>query len=161
MFGLGKKKVSVHAVFTGEVVAISEVPDPVFAQGMLGEGFAVIPDETGALDVLSPLTGTVTKVFKTLHAYAIRTEEGVDVLVHVGLETVDLKGEGFTALVSEGQDVAAGDPLVSVDGELLREKGINLITPVVFTEKKQVEGIDVRTGHANGGDEVATVTAAK
>lgn len=161
MFGLGKKKVSVHAVFSGEVVALSEVPDPVFAGGMLGEGFAVVPGEGDAIDVVAPIDGTITKVFKTLHAYALRSNVGVDVLVHVGLETVELKGEGFTALVTEGQTVHAGDPLVSVDAAVLRTKGINLITPVVFTEKKQVSDVDVTVGAAGAGDKVATVTVAK
>lgn len=161
MFGLGKKKIKVHSVFSGDVSGVDTVPDPVFSQRMLGDGFAVTPaDDAGVLEVLSPAAGTLSKLFKTLHAFAVTTDEGLEILVHIGLETVVLKGEGFEALAAQGDRVEAGTPIVRVDAEQIRSAGTNLITPVVFTKGKQVSSVDVEQGPATGGDAVCTVTLA-
>ncbi|USR79218.1 PTS sugar transporter subunit IIA [Arcanobacterium pinnipediorum] len=161
MFGLGKKKVEFHPVFAGRVVPVTEVPDPVFAQGMLGDGYAVIPDENAdELVVCAPVDGEVAKLFKTLHAFTMHVESGVDLLVHIGLDTVDMRGEGFTALVEKGQAVKAGTPIMRLDAKALRASGKNLITPVVFTEKVQVKSVVVHEGEAGLDAVAATVTLA-
>ncbi|MDO5035086.1 MAG: glucose PTS transporter subunit IIA [Actinomycetaceae bacterium] len=152
MFGLGKKKVDFHPVFAGDVVTFDDVPDAVFQDRMLGEGYAVVPQEVDTLDVLAPVDGTVSKVFRTLHAFAMKTEDGLDVLVHIGLGTVELGGKGFTELASKGQVVKAGDPVIRVDAAAVRAAGLNLVTPVVFTKKKQVQSVDVTEGRANPSD---------
>lgn len=158
MFGLGKKKISVVAPFAGEVVAMDQVPDPVFAQRMLGDGIAVNPPQrAGVIEVGAPIAGTVRKIFKTLHAFAIIGDDGAEVLVHIGLETVELKGEHFEALVEAGAHVDAGQPIMRVDVDAIREKGLTPITPVVFTKNGQIKDVVINNPEPTSpGIEVAT-----
>lgn len=150
--------VDVRAPFAGDVVALSQVPDASFAQGMVGEGFAVMPDAVDAFDVCAQVDGTITMVFKTRHAFGMKTADGLDLLIHIGIDTVELKGEGFTALAKKGDTVTAGTPIIAVEAQKLRERGVNLITPVVCPTAKQVAGVDIaREGHAQPGEVAATV----
>ena len=150
--------VDVRAPFAGEVVELSQVPDASFAQGMVGEGFAVMPDAVDAFDVCAPVDGTITMVFKTRHAFGMKTADGLDLLIHIGIDTVELKGEGFTALAKKGDTVTAGTPIIAVEAQKLRERGVNLITPVVCPTAKQVAGVDIaREGHALPGEVAATI----
>ncbi|GAA1470713.1 N-acetylglucosamine-specific PTS transporter subunit IIBC [Corynebacterium aurimucosum] len=150
--------VDVRAPFAGDVVELSQVPDASFAQGMVGEGFAVMPDAVDAFDVCAPVDGTITMVFKTRHAFGMKTADGLDLLIHIGIDTVELKGEGFTALAKKGDTVTAGTPIIAVEASKLRERGVNLITPVVCPTAKQVAGVDIaREGHALPGEVAATV----
>ncbi|WP_339017153.1 N-acetylglucosamine-specific PTS transporter subunit IIBC [Corynebacterium hesseae] len=150
--------VDVRAPFAGDVVALSQVPDASFAQGMVGEGFAVMPDAVDAFDVCAPVDGTITMVFKTRHAFGMKTADGLDLLIHIGIDTVELKGEGFTALAKKGDTVTAGTPIIAVEAQKLRERGVNLITPVVCPTAKQVAGVDIaREGHTQSGEVAATV----
>lgn len=162
IFGLGKKKVDLIAPFAGQVVAVDEVPDQVFAQRMLGDGFAVIPPEgQDVVDVLAPVSGALATVFGTRHAFAIIAEGGLEVLVHIGLDTVELRGEGFEALAKTGDKVRAGQPVIRMDVAKVRESGRNPITPVVFTNASQVAGVKVTTGQVAGPQTtVCTVTLA-
>ena len=147
-----------RAPFAGDVVELSQVPDASFAQGMVGEGFAVMPDAVDAFDVCAPVDGTITMVFKTRHAFGMKTKDGVDLLIHIGIDTVELKGEGFTALAKRGDTVTAGTPIIAVEASKLRERGVNLITPVVCPTAKQVASIDIaREGHALPGEVAATI----
>ncbi len=161
MFGFGAKKVDLVAPFAGEVVTIGQVPDPVFAQRMLGDGFAVIPaaDQT-SVEVGAPVDGELTQVFGTRHAFAIKAASGLEVLVHIGLDTVELGGEGFEALVEAGANVSAGQPIIRVDLAALRSAGRNPITPVVCTEADQVGSLKASTGPATAGAKVCQVTLA-
>lgn len=150
--------VDVRAPFAGDVVELSQVPDASFAQGMVGEGFAVMPDAVDAFDVCAPVDGTITMIFKTRHAFGMKTADGLDLLIHIGIDTVELKGEGFTALAKKGDSVTAGTPIIAVEASKLRERGVNLITPVVCPTAKQVAGVDIaREGHALPGEVAATV----
>ena len=157
--GLGvKSDVDVCSPFAGDVVELSQVPDASFAQGMVGEGFAVMPDAVDAFDVCAPVDGTITMVFKTRHAFGMKTADGLDLLIHIGIDTVELKGEGFTALAKKGDTVTAGTPIIAVEASKLRERGVNLITPVVCPTAKQVAGVDIaREGHAQPGEVAVTV----
>ena len=150
--------VDVRAPFAGDVVELAQVPDASFAQGMVGEGFAVMPDAVDAFDVCAPVNGTITMIFKTRHAFGMKTADGLDLLIHIGIDTVELKGEGFTALAKKGDTVTAGTPIIAVEAQKLRERGVNLITPVVCPTAKQVAGVDIaREGHALPGEVAATV----
>ncbi len=150
--------VDVRAPFAGDVVELSQVPDASFAQGMVGEGFAVMPETVDAFDVCAPVDGTITMVFKTRHAFGMQTADGLDLLIHIGIDTVELKGEGFTALAKKGDTVTAGTPIIAVEAQKLRERGVNLITPVVCPTAKQVAGVDIaREGHVQPGEVAATV----
>ncbi|MBA3349358.1 MAG: PTS glucose transporter subunit IIA [Actinobacteria bacterium] len=121
--------------FTGKVVPLEEVADDVFSQRIMGDGVAVLPSEGS---VVAPIGGTVGKLFEGGHGFAIETPEGLQVLVHVGLETVHLKGDGFTVKVIEGAEVAAGDEMVRVDLERMRELGIDMVSPVVVISGQNV-----------------------
>ena len=133
MKGTGKQDavLCVMAPLTGQTVALDQVPDPVFAEKVLGDGVAIIPEDG---KILSPVTGEVTSVAATQHAYGFQSEDGLEVLVHVGLETVGLQGEGFTVHVKEGDKVKAGDLIAEVDLELLKSKNIKSITPVLICD---------------------------
>ncbi|OFK68140.1 PTS N-acetylmuramic acid transporter subunit IIBC [Corynebacterium sp. HMSC076G08] len=154
----GETDVDVRAPFAGDVVELSQVPDASFAQGMVGEGFAVMPETVDAFDVCAPVDGTITMIFKTRHAFGMKTADGLDLLIHIGIDTVELKGEGFTALAKKGDTVTAGTPIIAVEAQKLRERGVNLITPVVCPTAKQVAGVDIaREGHVQPGEVAATV----
>ena len=130
----------VYSVADGEVIALEEVKDPVFSQKMMGDGFAVEP-ENG--NIVSPVSGTVSSVFPTKHALGIVTEAGLEVLVHIGLDTVSLEGKPFTVHVAEGQKVAAGDLLVTADLDAIREAGRETSTIVVFTNADAIQSVNL------------------
>jgi len=121
--------------FTGKVVLLEEVADDVFSQRVMGDGVAVLPSEGR---VVAPVAGTVGKLFEGGHGFAIETPDGLQVLVHVGLETVHLKGDGFTVKTNEGDEVAAGDEMVTVDLDRMREFGIDMVSPVVVISGQDV-----------------------
>ena len=151
MFGK-KTKVTLHAPCAGNLVPITEVPDPMFSQKMLGDGFAVIPPlET--FEVVAPCAGTLFKVFDTGHAFAMKSTEGLEILVHIGLETVELAGKGFTPLAQTGDRVEAGTPVIRVEGVAVGEAGYNLITVLVLTRPAQVS----KLGLTPAGAEVTLV----
>lgn len=123
--------IAVVAPATGRLLPLEEVPDPVFSRGLVGPGFAVEPTSG---TITAPIDGTVVTLPDSLHAVGIRHCTGVEVLVHVGVDTVTLKGEGFRALCSEGQEVRSGDPLLEVDLEVVTAKVPSIITPVIVTD---------------------------
>ena len=130
----------VYSVADGEVIALEQVKDPVFSQKMMGDGFAVEP-ENG--NIVSPVSGTVSSVFPTKHALGLVTEAGLEVLVHIGLDTVSLEGKPFTVHVTEGQKVAAGDLLVTADLDAIREAGRETSTIVVFTNADAIKSVNL------------------
>ena len=145
----------VHSVADGEVINIEDVKDPVFSQKMMGDGFAVEP-ENG--HIVSPVAGKVTSVFPTKHALGLVTDNGLEVLVHIGLDTVSLEGKPFEVKVSEGQTVAAGDLLVEADLDAIRAAGRESSTIVVFTNADAIKSVKVEhTGKLAANAPVATV----
>jgi PTS system beta-glucosides-specific IIC component len=132
--------VRVHSPLAGEVVELSSVSDPVFAGGLLGPGVAIRPSE-GL--VRSPVDGVVTSLARARHAVGVSSPEGVDVLVHIGIDTVHLAGRGFEALVQQGQQVHAGQPLIRVDLAALVEAGYDPTSPVIVTNAAAQRQIDV------------------
>ena len=145
----------VHSVADGEVINIEDVKDPVFSQKMMGDGFAVEP-ENG--HIVSPVAGKVTSVFPTKHALGLVTDNGLEVLVHIGLDTVSLEGKPFEVKVSEGQTVAAGDLLVEADLDAIRAAGRETSTIVVFTNADAIKSVKVEhTGKLAANAPVATV----
>ena len=139
----------------GEVLDITEVPDQVFAGKMMGDGFAIKP--VGS-KVLSPIKGKVATAFPTKHAIGLVSHSGLEVLIHVGIDTVNLQGEGFELLVKEGQEVNVGTPLLNIDLKYIEEHAKSTITPIVFTNLKENQQLLVNKGEAKAGvTEVATV----
>ena len=130
----------VYSVADGEVIALEQVKDPVFSQKMMGDGFAVEPANG---NIVSPVSGTVSSIFPTKHALGLVTEAGLEVLVHIGLDTVSLEGKPFTVHVAEGQKVAAGDLLVTADLDAIREAGRETSTIVVFTNADAIKSVNL------------------
>lgn len=115
---------------TGEVVALEDVPDAAFATKAVGDGVAILP--TGKL-VVAPCDGQLVKIFNTNHAFALVNDAGVELIVHIGIETVKLGGQGFTRLVEQGSFVKAGQPVLELDLEFLGANAKSVISPVVLT----------------------------
>ena len=130
----------VYSVADGEVIALEQVKDPVFSQKMMGDGFAVEPANG---NIVSPVSGTVSSIFPTKHALGLVTEAGLEVLVHIGLDTVSLEGKPFTVHVAEGQKVAAGDLLVTADLDAIRAAGRETSTIVVFTNADAIQSVNL------------------
>ncbi len=124
------KSVNFVMPVTGEIIDIKDLPDPVFAEKMMGDGFGIKPESN---EIVSPVDGEVVSVFPTNHAVGLKTKEGIEVLIHVGIDTVNLKGEGFSSNVNAGDKVNAGDVLLTVDFDSIKSKVPSIITPVIFT----------------------------
>lgn len=125
-----KKSESVYSPAPGRIVSLDDVPDPVFAQRSVGDGFAVEPT-SGFFR--SPVDGELVLVAQTLHAFAVRTQEGAEILVHIGIDTVTLKGAGFTGHRQAGETVSRGDVIVSCDLDTIKTKVPSMLTPVLLT----------------------------
>ena len=153
------KGFSIAAPVSGQIIALSQVPDPVFSEKVLGDGIAIIPSDG---KILSPVNGEVASVAATKHAYGFSTGDGVEVLVHFGLETVALQGEGFTPHVKEGDKVKVGDLVAEVDMKLLESKKINTITPVLICDGLDGKQMEVKEGTVKAGkDTVITLKEEK
>ncbi|MFI8688574.1 glucose-specific PTS transporter subunit IIBC [Rossellomorea sp. NPDC077527] len=139
------------APITGEIKDITEVPDQVFSGKMMGDGFAIVPTEG---TIVSPITGKVVNVFPTKHAIGLESKAGREVLIHVGIDTVKLEGKGFEALVKEGDQVEAGQPLLEVDLDYIKENAPSIMTPIVFTNLKEGQQVTIeKSGNVNRNDE--------
>lgn len=159
MFGFFKKKrnkevndvkneLKLVAAVSGKVLPLSEVPDPVFAQKMAGDGVAIDPSSD---IIVAPADGELSLVFNTKHAFAMTLDNGAELLVHIGVDTVSLQGEGFKQLAEAGTKVKAGTPIIKIDREFIKSKGLSLMTPVLITnpdsyELETIENIDAVAG---------------
>ncbi|PRX41913.1 PTS system IIA component (Glc family) [Planifilum fimeticola] len=142
---------------TGRLLPITEVPDQVFSQKMMGDGFAIDPAE-GV--VVSPVEGEIVNLFPTKHAIGIRSKGGREILIHIGIDTVNLQGEGFKPFISEGDAVKPGQKLMEVDLELLRNKATSVITPILFTNLQEGEKVELKKAEARQGEEgIVAVTS--
>lgn len=128
---------------TGDILAASDIPDPAFAAGALGASFAINPTDG---TVRSPVNGTIATVFPTRHAIGIEADNGLEILIHFGIDTVKLDGAGFTALVKEGERVSAGQAILQVDLDTIRDKVPSLITPIIFTAYDDGETVTIADG---------------
>ena len=160
LFGKGKevnKEIEIYAPLTGEYINIENIPDPVFAQKMMGEGFGINPTEG---EVVSPIEGKVDNVFPTKHAIGLKADNGLEILVHIGLDAVQLDGQGFEILVSSGDTVQVGDPLLKFDLEYIRNNAKDVISPIIITNSDQTESIHVNDVKAviKGETKVVDVT---
>ena len=146
------------APLTGKAVPLSEVPDPVFSEKVLGDGVAIIPADG---KIVSPVDGEISTVAETSHAYGFTSEDGQEVLVHVGLETVSLNGECFKVYGKAGDKVKAGDLVAEVDLEYLKEKEINPITPVLICSDTEGKELQYTEGDVKAGESKVLVLAEK
>ncbi|MFZ2539120.1 MAG: PTS glucose transporter subunit IIA [Oscillospiraceae bacterium] len=146
-----KKAGEIFATQNGTAVELAEVPDPVFAEKMLGDGIAIIPTDNL---ILCPVNGTIIDVIDTLHAYCIESDDGLDILVHIGINTVELKGEGFTSLVKVNDKVKVGDKLAIADLEFIKSKGYEIYTPIIITNSDVLKEANHLTGKVEQGKTV-------
>ena len=146
---------TICAPVTGKAVALKEVSDPTFGEEILGKGIAIIPADG---HVVSPINGTVVTVFETLHAIGLKADDGVEVLIHIGLDTVKLKGKHFTARAKSGDKVTVGTPLVDFDVEKVKEEGYDVITPVIISNTFEYgDVLGVTDQEVKAGDSVIKV----
>ncbi|MFS0657173.1 PTS glucose transporter subunit IIA [Bacillus sp. 179-C3.3 HS] len=144
LFGFGKKQddvkeETIYSPADGELMDMTDVPDPVFSQKMMGDGVAVKPSN-GV--IVSPVEGEIIQLFHTKHAIGIRTLSGLELLIHIGLETVGLNGEGFESHIKEGDKVKVGDPLITFDLDFIAEKAASTVTPIVIMNGDIIERLD-------------------
>lgn len=143
IFGTKEERMQIAAPVAGKLVPLSEVSDPTFSEEILGQGAAVIPSEN---QFFSPVDGTVTTVFPTGHAVALTSADGVEILLHIGLDTVKLNGKHFTIYAEEGQQVKKGDLLLEADLEQIKSEGYDIITPVVICNTEEFSEIAMAKG---------------
>ena len=155
MFGFLKRKVrEVTSPVDGQVVALESVDDEVFSQKLVGDGVAVIPMSNR---FKAPIDGVVSKIFSTNHAYSIKSPKDLEVMVHIGLETVALEGRGFTRIANEGDEVKAGDVIIEADLAYIREHAKDIITPVIIMDESDVKEIDKKLNIVKAGDMIMEV----
>ena len=148
--------VTILAPFAGRVVAFADLPDPVFAQGIMGDGVALDPEAVASVTALAPCDGSVAKVFPGGHGIAIGNSAG-PILLHLGLDTVALKGVGLKALVGDGDQIAAGQPLVELAASSIRAGGTSLLTPIVAIGGQRVEHLATAGTQVRAGDPLMVV----
>jgi len=136
MLSLTNKKFKILAPIDGRTIELSAVPDPVFAEKMVGDGIAI--DTSGNI-AAAPVDGVLSLVFRTNHAFGITLDNGIELLVHIGIDTVELEGEGFERIAEEGKRVKAGEPIIKIDREFVEGKGFSLITPVLITNMDRIK----------------------
>ncbi|MFA9558945.1 glucose-specific PTS transporter subunit IIBC [Evansella sp. AB-rgal1] len=150
--GVPATELEIAIPMAGVIKPISEVPDQMFAQKMMGDGFAIDPTDSNGT-VYAPVSGKVVNLFHTKHAIGLETEGGTEILIHVGIDTVKLGGEGFEALVAQGDTVEQGQPLLQVDIPSVKEKAPSVMTPIVFTNLKEDEYVVIeREGSTKKGE---------
>src|SRR5437870_7022443 len=142
------QRVALLAPLSGVLVPLERVPDPVFAQRTVGDGVSIDPTSG---ELLAPAAGRVTLLHRASHALAITTDEGLEILVHIGVDTIALNGKGFTPRVRQGDRVAAGQPLISFDADLIARSAPSLLTQVLITNRERVSGMSVATGLVEAG----------
>ena len=142
-------KKGILSLTNGELLDITKVPDEVFSTKMMGDGFAIKSND-GV--IVSPVDGKIGVVFETKHAIIIESTEGKEILIHLGIDTVNLKGEGFEVFVNVGDEVKAGDKLVKMDVEFIEANAKSSISPVIFTNLESNESIKVVEGPVSVGE---------
>ena len=154
LFGSKENKtveVEIYAPLSGEIVNIEDVPDVVFSEKTVGDGIAIPP--TGN-KIVAPVDGVIGKIFETNHAFSMESKEGVELFVHFGIDTVELKGEGFTRIAQEGQSVKRGDTVIEFDLATLESKAKSVLTPVVISNMDEISSIEKKSGEVIAGESV-------
>lgn len=148
-------KITIASPLNGEIVPLTEVKDETFASEMMGKGIAINPKEG---KVVSPINGTVQMIFKTKHAIGLKSEDGAEILIHIGMDTVQLDGKHFTAHVKDGDKVKVGDTLVEFDMDAIKKEGYELVTPVIITNTiDYLEIVPKEIKSVNAGEDIITI----
>lgn len=137
------------APLSGEIVDIEDVPDVLFAEKIVGDGIAIKP--TGD-QLVAPADGTIGKIFETNNAFTMESDQGLEIFIHFGVDTVELKGEGFQRIVEEGQKVKKGDVVIKFDLMLLEEKAKSTLSPMVISNMDEIGGLTKLSGRVTAGE---------
>ena len=140
----------VLAPISGRAVPLAEVPDEVFAEGMAGQGCAIVPGASG--EAVAPVSGVLVKLFEGGHAFGIAADGGMEMIVHLGLDTIELRGKGFERIATEGDPVEAGQPIVRFDLEEIRAGDYDPVTPVLVTNPEDHPVTGACTGDVQAGE---------
>lgn len=140
--------VEIVAPLSGVIVNIEDVPDVVFAEKIVGDGVAIKPEGS---KMVAPVDGVIGKIFETNHAFSIESDSGVELFVHFGIDTVELKGQGFKRIAYEGQRVKKGDIVIEFDLPLLEEKAKSTLTPVVISNMDEIKDLQKLSGNVDVG----------
>lgn len=143
--------IAIYAPVSGDIVPIENVPDVVFAEKIVGDGIAIEPK--GEF-ILAPIDGRIGKIFETNHAFSIESPQGLELFVHLGVGTVELKGKGFTRLVEEGQEVKMGQAILGLDLDAIRGQVVSLLTPVVLANMEDIKYLDKEQGSVTAGKDI-------
>ncbi|WP_133406942.1 PTS glucose transporter subunit IIA [Parashewanella tropica] len=143
--------VDIYSPVSGEIVSIEQVPDIVFAEKIVGDGIAIKP--VGST-IHAPIDGKIGKIFETNHAFNIKSENGLELFVHFGIGTVELQGNGFSRLAKEGQEVKAGEPILTFNLDYIAEQVESTLTPVVLANMEDVKNINKNLGKVSAGEDV-------
>ncbi|MFM6200801.1 MAG: PTS glucose transporter subunit IIA [Dolichospermum sp.] len=147
--GLDADAIVVIAPIAGEIINIEDVPDVVFAKKIVGDGIAIKPSGN---KMVAPVNGTIGKIFETNHAFSIESDEGIELFIHFGIDTEELKGEGFRRIAEEGQTVKVGDIILEFDLVLLEEKAKSTLTPVVISNMDEIKELNKLSGNVTVGE---------
>ena len=147
----GTNKIEIVSPVNGEIVPIQQVSDPTFSKEMVGKGVAIIPSDG---KFYSPVNGTLISIFPTGHAFCINSDEGAELLVHIGIDTVKLEGEFYNIHATQGTEVKKGDLIVDVDIKGVKDSGYDIITPVVVSNYGKFSKVEKKTGAVSVGDPI-------
>ncbi len=150
MFGFFNKKNSVFAPFDGQVITIEEVPDEAFAKKIVGDGLAIMPESN---KLVAPFDGEIEQIFDTKHAFILKNTDGLQILIHVGINTVKLNGEGFNIKISEKQKLKRGDVIAEINFDFILEKKYSICTPIVFMNLEKFK-VDFKFGRVQAGKDI-------
>ncbi|TCP93296.1 PTS system D-glucose-specific IIA component (Glc family) [Cricetibacter osteomyelitidis] len=157
LFGSKESKsveVEIYAPLSGEIVNIEDVPDVVFSEKIVGDGVAIRPNGN---KIVAPVDGVIGKIFETNHAFSMESKDGIELFVHFGIDTVELKGEGFTRIAQEGQSVKRGDTIIEFDLALLEQKAKSILTPIVISNMDEISNLEKKAGEVVAGESVVLV----
>ncbi|ANF16877.1 PTS system glucose-specific transporter subunit IIA [Buchnera aphidicola (Schlechtendalia chinensis)] len=147
-----KKMINIFAPLSGVIVSLEQVPDIVFSEKIVGDGVAILPNSN---IILSPIDGVIGKIFKTLHAFSIKSNKNnIELFVHFGIDTVKLKGVGFKKIAKENQIVKIGDPIISLDLTLLKKTSKSILTPIVISNIETFKKIYKKSGTVIAGKNI-------
>ncbi|WP_343152842.1 PTS glucose transporter subunit IIA [Buchnera aphidicola] len=142
-FKKNQKKIDIIAPISGTIIDLEKVPDEVFSKKIVGDGIAINPSGN---QLVAPISGTIGKIFKTLHAFSIKSDEDIELFVHFGIDTVQLKGKGFKNLIIKKRKVQVGEPIIGLDLLFLKKNAVSIITPIIISNMEKINKIKKFSG---------------
>ncbi|CAL4318530.1 PTS glucose transporter subunit IIA [Buchnera aphidicola] len=143
LFKRNQKKIDIIAPISGTIIDLEKVPDEVFSKKIVGDGIAINPSGN---QLVAPFSGTIGKIFKTLHAFSIKSDDDIELFVHFGIDTVQLKGKGFKNLINKKRKVQVGEPIISLDLLFLKKNAVSTITPIIISNMEKIKKINKFSG---------------